>query len=555
MAGMTRRTGRSGPKDQSGPTGDAERTRLTERRDRARGLRHLPFAVTLMGIGAAAMLVPAIHAWGVRDWDDARVFLWSALLFLGLFALLATALSGRTSRNTQRDYLAGLAAAYTLLPLMLAVPFHQAVGDTRFAAAWFEMVSSITTTGATLYEDPARLSDTQDFWRVFVGWLGGLLIWVAAWAILAPMNLGGFEVTDAGQSDGPDPSSAAPARAAIRPHAVSGEAMLDPGWRMARALARMGPIYGGLTLLLVGVLSTMGVPPFVAICTAMSTLATSGILPAGTDGGGTGIGGALWPAEVAVFAFLIFAVSRRTFGVGAGERVLHGFWRDRELRIAAVCVVVLPLALFARHWVGALEDAAEADVVSAAAALWGAVFTVLSFLTTTGFVSAAWESSRAWSGLETPGMILMGLALVGGGVATTAGGVKLLRIHALYQHGLREMEKLVHPNSVGGTGRAARRVRRRGAYVAWIFFMLFALSTALTMSALSLTGIPFDAAVILTVAALSTTGPLAGVGGEAPILYSTLDGTARMILALAMALGRLETLAVIALLNPAFWRR
>ena len=63
---------------------------------------------------------------------------------------------------------------------------------------------------------------------------------------------------------------------------------------------------------------------------------------------------------------------------------------------------------------------------------------MLSFLTTTGFVSEHWAEAQNWSGLRTPGLVLMGLALIGGGVATTAGGVKLLPVFALYQNGVRE---------------------------------------------------------------------------------------------------------------------
>ncbi len=59
--------------------------------------------------------------------------------------------------------------------------------------------------------------------------------------------------------------------------------------------------------------------------------------------------------------------------------------------------------------------------------MWGSVFTVLSFLTTTGFSSSDWGAAQAWSGLETPGVLLMGLALIGGGVATTAGGCEVVK--------------------------------------------------------------------------------------------------------------------------------
>jgi trk system potassium uptake protein TrkH len=228
--------------------------------------------------------------------------------------------------------------------------------------------------------------------------------------------------------------------------------------------------------------------------------------------------------------------------------------RDREARLAGFAVVVLPTLLFMRHWIGALEVETVANFGDAVQALWGSAFTVLSFVTTTGFVSDSWVAAQTWSGLQTPGLLLVGLVLMGGGVATTAGGMKLLRVYALYKHGVREMAKLIYPHSVGGAGRLGRRIRREGAYIAWIFFMLFILSLAAVMLALAATGLGFEEALILSVAALSTTGPLAEVAGEAPISYIALSDPAKLILAAAMIIGRIETLVLIALLNPAFWR-
>ena len=178
----------------------------------------------------------------------------------------------------------------------------------------------------------------------------------------------------------------------------------------------------------------------------------------------------------------------------------------------------------------------------------------MSFLTTTGFVSEHWIDAQNWSGLNTPGLVLMGLALTGGGVATTAGGVKLLRVFALYVNGTREMERLVHPNSVSGAGAAGRRLQSNGAFIAWIFFMLFAISLAAIMLLLTLTGSNFEQALVLSVASLSTTGPLTQYAADVPIKLIELTPVAKAILCGAMVLGRLETLAIIALLTPDLWR-
>ncbi|MCK4713774.1 MAG: TrkH family potassium uptake protein [Marinosulfonomonas sp.] len=495
----------------------------------------LPFLVILMGIGAAAMYIPAIYAYVDDDLLVARVFLYGGTLFLILTAIIGLASAAGKSTSLARSHLLALLGAFTLLPIMLAVPFYESLRNTSFLNAYFEMVSSLTTTGATLF-DPNRLPDALHLWRALVGWMGGFLVWVVAIAVLAPLNLGGFEVTstDTGQTQFSQITNVA-----------------NASQRLTRYSALLFPVYAGLTLVLWILLLLAGDTSIVAVSHAMSTLATSGISPVGGpgQGGGSGVLG-----EVIIFGFLFFAISRLMFSADQHRRELRHLRTDPEFRIGVFLVMVVPILLFARHWVGAYDVDLEADLPAALRALWGAAFTVLSFLTTTGFESTDWADARGWSGLKSPGLILLGLSIVGGGVATTAGGVKLMRVYALYKHGTREMERLLHPSSVGGAGTQARHIRRYGAQISWIFFMLFSMSVALVMLALSLTGLPFESAAVFTISALSTTGPLATVAAETPLQYANLDSAAKGILAAAMVLGRLETLAIIALLNPALWR-
>ncbi|MEL6168441.1 MAG: potassium transporter TrkG [Pseudomonadota bacterium] len=492
----------------------------------------LPLVIIIMGIGAASMLVPAIHA-AVTDNDPvARSFFYGFVLFGVVFALISVATSGYKVRRQARSHLLALAATYTVLPAMLAVPFQDAVGDTTFVNAYFEMVSALTTTGATLF-DPDRLAPSVHLWRAYVGWMGGFFVWITAIAILAPLNLGGFEVrTEYEPGTGGAPNGPV-------------QRVVDPSERLVRFTVRLFPVYGGLTLILWILLLIAGETPLVAVSVAMSTLATSGIAPEG----------AISPAgpagEALIFLFMIFALSRLTYAADERPEGWRSLGLDPELRLGLVITLTLPLLLFLRHWIGAFEVDDVENLAAGLGALWGGLFTTLSFLTTTGFVSGSWETAQAWSGLDTTGLILMGLTVFGGGVATTAGGVKLLRVFALYMHGKREMERLVLPNSVGGTG---RRIRRQGAQIAFIFFMLFAMSIALVMVALTIAGVSFEDALVLTIAGLTTTGPLTEVAGSTPVAIDTLSPAARAIFAAAMVLGRLETLAIIALLNPGFWR-
>lgn len=502
----------------------------------------VPFIVVLMGLGSVSMLVPAFHAILVHDdFVTSRVFLYGAILFSALTLVIGLATNGYKPPDEARSQLLSLLGAYAGLPVMFAIPFQEAAGNTTFLHAWFEMVSSFTTTGATLYGEVGALNPSLHLWRALVGWMGGLLIWITAIAILAPMNIGGFEVRAEGRSG-----------EAARRHTRS-EARLSSGDRLKRYGAMFTQTYCFLTLALFVALLVAGEIPIVAICHAMSVMATSGISPiGGLQHAAAGIVG-----EMIVLVFLLFALSRLTFTKGSKTGQAGRLRDDPELRLGLFIVVLITCLLFLRHFLGAIDqtDSPTDSIWQGVRAFWGAAFTVLSFLTTTGFESFDWTGARVWSGLETPGLILIGVALIGGGVATTAGGVKLLRIYALIRHGEREANRLVHPHSIGGGGREARRIRRQGAYISWIFFMLVALTIALVMLLLSLADLPFESAMVFAVAAISTTGPLPQVAAEVPIGYNEVSDFAKGVLAVTMVLGRLETLALISLLNPDFWRR
>lgn len=499
-------------------------------------LARLPLLVLLVGICALAMLVPAAVAMIEEEFRVGRSFFYSALLFLILTLVLGFATQGFKPATSARSHLAGLIVAYLLLPAIMAVPLADAIGNTRFLNAYFEMVSCLTTTGATLF-DPARLGDGEHLWRALGGWMGGLLVWVTAMAVMAPLSLGGFEVSSE----------------AVDRRVVSSGAQMQaaaPGLRLRRAVVFLAPTYAGLTGVLWLLQILAGESDLTALAHAMAVMSTSGISPEGSLNASAG--GFL--SELTIFFFFLFALTRHSFSDRVTTNTPRILFQDRELRLAVYVVLALTALFFLRHWLGALEVASSGTGRSALAALWGSLFTITSFVTTTGFVSDYWAEARGWSGLPTPGLLLVGLALMGGGAATTAGGIKLIRVYALYKHGTRELGKLTHPHSVAAGGRMGRRIRREGAYIAWVFFMLFILSTAAIMLALSMTGQGFEDSFVLAAAALSTTGPLAAYGGEHPIIYAALSDPAKLVLIGAMILGRLETLALIALFNPGFWR-
>ncbi|WP_050526448.1 TrkH family potassium uptake protein [Pseudorhodobacter aquimaris] len=502
-----------------------------------RRILELPLLVVLTGWGSLAMLLPAAHAAVFGNFTVARPFFYGAVMFFIFTLLLGIATDNYRAKIAARSQLAALFGAYLWLPFLFAIPFSEALPDTTFVNAWFEMVSSFTTTGVTQYDMPGRLSPSLHLWRGLVGWLGGFFVLMSAVAILAPLNLGGVEVL----------SNRVPGRSARGVEQIVHGA--GPSERMIRHSAKLFPAYLGLTVLLWVLLLMAGERGMTAIVLAMSTLSTSGI----TNGPGSVNGGHL--SEVLIFAFMALALSRRFMPGSVQADKSRTLWTDHELRLALTFLVVVPLILFSRHWLGAMGVEERFDVLAAVKALWGGLFTTMSFLTTTGFESADWQEARSWSGLNSPGLVLLGLAMMGGGIATTAGGLKLLRVYALARHGEREMNRLVHPSSIGGGGDRERRLRQGGAYVAWIFFMLYALTFSIVIAALALRGLEFDQSLILTVAAVTTTGPLAILAAETPIRMIELSVPVKAILGVAMIVGRVEILAILALLSPDVWRK
>lgn len=500
----------------------------------------VPPLVILTGIVAVAMYLPAGHALIARDLPVARAFFYSGTVILFLVAMVGLAMSGQARRNTSRSLLGALVGAYLLLPLVMAVPFVQSVPDTSFQNAWFEMLSSFTTTGATLYA-PSRLPQSVHMWRSLAGWGGGFFIILMAVSVLAPLDLGGVEMV----------SNRGSGRTTLATSQITHVA--DPTDRILRYMQALFPAYGGVTLLLWLGLVMSGDSSFVALCHAMGTLSTSGISPVG----GLRFGNAGMTGEALVLICMIPALSRRAMPGAILVDRSRPIWAEPELRVAAAIVALVAGTVFLRRWAITIELKAGDPFGAALHSVWGAVFTAVSFLTTTGFESLDWVAARAWSGLGTPGLLLLGLAITGGGVGTAAGGVKLLRIYALALHGRRELERIVHPSLISGGGPMVRQLRGQGAYVAWIFFMLFAITIGVVTAALALVmpNDAFEKLLILAIGALTTTGQLADLAADKPIYYYDLGGWAKAILGVTMIIGRLETLAILALLAPNGWRR
>ncbi|MBL6637643.1 MAG: TrkH family potassium uptake protein [Planktomarina sp.] len=473
------------------------------------------------------LMIPSVHGFISGDSHKGRSFFYAVLL--GLFGLtfLRFSLQGTVFPMHLYAQLWSLIAFFLGFPLLLAIPLYEVSAAGQFVDAYLDIVSTVTTTGLPVFA-PGSLSETLVIWRVSLGWASGFLIWVFAWSIFAPLNLGGFEHLGARGEAMTQTQNA---------RQTTGRLPAEKFWSEA---VRLGPVYLWITLAAALALLIVSGDPSYALLRAMATIATFGIeIPEHSGAGGVG-------GEVILALVMLFALSRSTFSTVFARARKWRVTEDPELRVAAGLVLVATLVLIGQgaRYVEGLG--AHLELV------WGAFFTSLSYLTTTGLASDSLPVGLV--NLDPVEIILVALAMIGGGVATTAGGIKLLRVFILTGHSRAEVNRLIAPSQVMSGQIESRSHDHHSAMLACVFLVLFILVMGAITLALTVAGSPVKDSLYLTLATVTNTGPLLPTGSGAETLVMSLPTQAKMILAAAMVLGRLEVLALLALLNPDIYR-
>ena len=484
--------------------------------------KSLPLVISLLALLVMTMLIPAVYGLLSGEVYQGRTFLYAVILGLFSLTFIWLAVKNNTKPSKRHADLWSLLAFFIVFPIGLAVPFQESLETGKIIDAYLDLVSVITTTGLKVYPD-SYLTVTLVVWRVCLGWICGFLMWVFAWSIFAPLNLGGFELL---QIEGNQES-------------VSKKGFIDrgrlPSEKFWSEAVRLAPVYGGITVVCSIALFISTREPGFAVLRAMSTVATFGIhLP------GEGVRG--YTGELILAIVMMFALSRATFSGQFFKKNYSELLLDREFRLGLAILFCSTIIIFC------LTLNTEFEFSQVIKVLWGACFTSISFLTTTGLVSEFLPSD--FITFIEANLIFSALAMFGGGVATTAGGIKLLRIYILSIHCKSEVHHLLSPARVI-TGQNNLKVKNHNnAMLACVFFMVFILSFALITLGLSLTGSSVNEAARLTLGTITNTGPIIDQFKAGSVSIIEFEFLAKIILVVSMVLGRIEVLALLALLNP-----
>lgn len=509
---------------------------------------HLPLAGRMVGLlllvlSAILLLVAGFSGigWSGGAAGERPAFvalLGSAVLGGAIGGLLYLAGRRSQARFGQREAMLLVAAGWILGAGICAAPFRiwsnlrdDPAGSPHafdsYVNCYFEAMSGLTTTGATVVTELATLPRSLLLWRATTHWLGGLGIVVLFVAVLPILGVGGRKLFRI---------EAGPDREGVRP-------------RIQDAARALWMIYAGLTVVEVIALRLCGMGWFDSVCHTFATLATGGFST--LDSSIAGFASSAIHIVIIIFMFLA-GVNFSLYSM-----LLQGRWRavfrNTELRAYALVMLAGTLLVTADVLGSAMgRVGVDPGAYPVHLAIRDAVFQVVSIQTCTGFCSA---DSDQWGPVAKA--TLVALMFIGGCTGSTSGGIKIIRLVIVTKVLLAEIERafrpaVVRPVSIGATPLTTGQRTSALSYVLGIL-VLFALGTASLLALEREQGIDVTTAGTAVLACMHNVGPgFARVGATQN--YAWLSDAGKLLLSAMMVLGRLEVFAIVVLFSPTFWR-
>jgi len=484
-------------------------------------MRFLPLLNVLgmvIGFFGLSMLAPLLLAEITLDGAQ-RAYDEAALVTIG--AGLVLWLLGRHWRRDlkTRDGILLVVLIWTLLPAFAALPLLFYLPHLSVTDAYFEAMSGLTATGATVLSGLDHLPHSINLWRAQLHWIGGLGVIVLVAAVLPLLGVGGRQMFKA---EMPTPMK---------------DQKLTP--RMAETAKGLWVVYVILTLACIGVLWALGMSFFDAVVHAFSVMDLGGF--SSHDASLGFYDSVALEAAVGCFA-LLAGINFATHFLALRGRSLSVYRLDPEIRLFLGVVLGSALILAVLLW--------SRDIfLDFPSALRYATFNTVSVATTLGFATTDYGQWPFFAGLW-----MMFLCSFSTSAGSTGGGIKMMRAMLLYKQVYRELQKLIHPDAQIPVKLGESVVPNKIMYAVLAFAFIYVASIVILSFALSFTGLDVLTAFSAIVATLNNTGP--GLGNVGPATtYAVLNDFQTWICTFAMLLGRLEIFTLLVVLTPAFWRR
>jgi trk system potassium uptake protein TrkH len=418
-----------------------------------------------------------------------------------------------------RDGFLLVTLAWALMSAIATVPLLIAIPGLSFTDAFFETMSGLSTTGATVLVGLEHLPPSINLWRAALHWYGGMGIIVLVVAVLPLLGVGGMQLYKA-ETPGP----------------VKNEKLTPRITETAKALWF---IYLLITLACIGSLRLAGMNWFDAVFHGFSTLALGGFSSYDMS---IGHYDSLAIELVLVVFMLISAMNFSRHLIAWQRKSLDTYRTDGEAITMLWLIGVATLVVALYLW---LSDVYPEFAVS----LRHAAFNLVAMATTCGYTT---QDFAAWP-IFAPLVMLM-LSCYACNTGSTGGGIKMFRTLVLFRQAGRELMILVHPLLVRPVRIGGQVVANQIVFAVLAFVVLyFGTVVALTFALLA-SGLDFVSSFSAIIACINNAGPGLGVVGPASN-YQGLTDFQTWVCSLAMLLGRLEIFSVLVLLTPSYWRK
>jgi trk system potassium uptake protein TrkH len=448
--------------------------------------------------------------------ENSHSFLSSSFItiFIGILFIL-TNIEKEYKLNLQQTFLFST-LAWLVVAIFGSLPFILSSETFSISEAFFESMSGITTTGATIITDLEKSPKSILFWRSIMQWLGGIGIVVMAITILPLLKVGGMQLF---KMEGPDTT----------------EKILP---RTTEVGAIITLTYLVLTLLCAFFYWIFGMSTFDSIAHSMTTIATGGFSTHNES-----IGFFKNPnIEIVASVFIILGsipfISYLKFANG-NKKI---FFQDEQIK-GLIFLLIISIFIMFVYLLYINYESSVLDKIRIAS------FNVISILSGTGYVT---DDFGLWGQFSL--IFFLFLMFIGGCAGSTACGIKIFRLQMLFLFLKNQIKKLIYPNSVTIINYNNQKITDNFMNSVIIFIFCFVFIFLIITLLLSVSGLDFLTAISGAASSISNVGPgLGGIIGPDGN-YKEIPDISKWILSFGMLLGRLELFAVLVLFFPSFWR-
>ena len=477
----------------------------------------------LVSILGASMVVPIFISLGYGE-TDYNGFLFSSLICIGLG--LPLWLSTRYKRTlTNRDGFAIVTFSWITAAVVGSLPFYFTGAIPNITDAFFESMSGITTTGATIIGNRLTLPHLENgieslphgvlFWRSFIQWIGGMGIVVFYIAILPLLGVGGVQLFKA-EVPGPVADK-------IKP-------------RVRETAKFLWIVYVGITFLEIIALRIAGMETFDSICHAFTTMPTGGF--------STKNASIAYYDSPSIHYIIIIFMFLAGINFSLHFRAINGdikaYLKDTEFLVYLFVIIFVSLIIL-------LSLSYQTNTFSDSV-LRESLFGTISILTGTGYVLGNYE---LWPVFLQ--MILFTLMFIGGMGGSTTGGMKVIRVLLLVKYAALETRHMLHSRALIPVRIGKRLIKEDVVRNTLGFFLFFMSAFIISTILLSTMGLDIESSIGAAASAMGNIGPALGEFGPTDN-YALLPDPGKWILTFCMLLGRLEIFTVIVLFSRTYWK-